>query len=153
MTLVQAFHDVSQPASEQLTASRDEEAREDVAYFAGKNWYELDDHTALDVYQYALFWFTPEAFHYYLPAFLAAAPDHPDALYVITLGQLLSTTSDPILAEFRKDRWSRLTSMQWEEVRKQLRLVLQNVARDSALDRELEESLRYIDNQGWKSGV
>ncbi|HEY6167580.1 MAG TPA: DUF6714 family protein [Verrucomicrobiae bacterium] len=74
-----AFTDVAQPADEAITRCPYQcfECTAVAGFFKGKKWPEI---TAADARHYhgALNVFTPEAFHYYVPAFMFASLDSND---------------------------------------------------------------------------
>jgi hypothetical protein len=142
----QGFEHGAPPAETSLTTSRGDEELEDTKPFRGKNWEDLDP-DILPRYQYALFWFTPEAFHYYLPAFLRAGVTTPHAVYVTTLLQLLQPTNDHTLAKFRKERWGLLTDPQIEALEQWLYWLLGQTKPGG--EGEVEDALRVVRDRFW----
>jgi hypothetical protein len=90
----QAFADVQSPDGERLLdfdRNHCEECAEDYDYdmeaFAGKHWKELSS-DFMDTHARTIRSFTPEAFHFYLPAYLIASLDNPEseaADYLLTM--------------------------------------------------------------------
>src|ERR1700741_4292626 len=81
--LAVAWADVDAPQHQDLTIHRCQECDEIAAYFAGKPWQELTNVNELRYHADALFLFSNAAFHYYLPAFMCATLDNPDAADLI----------------------------------------------------------------------
>lgn len=75
-TIEEAFANVSYPGDNNITRCpyNCSECRRIAAHFKGKTW---EGHTAEELrgYQVALTLFTPEAFHYFLPAFMLVSMD------------------------------------------------------------------------------
>ena len=90
---------VGKPPHGRINASVDDESAEDTEAFRRRDWRDLNV-DVLEKHQAALFWFTPEAFHFYLPAFLRASVNtaNPNAIYVHTILQLMT-------AGFSDARW------------------------------------------------
>jgi len=97
--------------NEGLCGSKGDEAESDVAAFAGRHWGDIDESVLLTHYN-ALYWFTPAAFCYYLPAFLACGLRHPRSTFVVSLIQLLRPTRSAEQHAFRVKRWGRLNTEQ-----------------------------------------
>jgi hypothetical protein len=87
-TIERAFRDVPYPGDDKITHCpyNCAECRRVAAFFKGKEW---TGHTAEELrgHHVALSLFTPEAFHYFLPAFMLVSLDHhekgdviPDAI-------------------------------------------------------------------------
>ena len=105
------FSDLPRPRAKDLRAFEGTEEKEDTAPFEGRDWQDIDSDTISEHY-YALYWFTPQAFLYYLPAFLRVGVNSPKAIHVIKILQLLQPVEDPTLAQFRRERWQLLTDDQ-----------------------------------------
>jgi hypothetical protein len=75
-----AFAGTPRPAGELVATTYDDEGVS--AYFAGKSWrgHPVSD---LRLHEVALCFFTPEAFRYYLPAFMLASLEDPEVADVI----------------------------------------------------------------------
>jgi hypothetical protein len=141
-----SFAQVPRPSDEDLVESPGHEELEDTEPFRGKAWDEIG-HPTLLRHQYALFWFTPEAFHYFLPAFLCAALDNPGSLYTTTILQFLSPTDDKTLATFAKERWSLLTDAQIQALDEWLSYLL--LRAKPGAEGELEDAIRVVRERLW----
>lgn len=153
MTLLEiiegAFENVERPDDKDYTSSKGGEAYEESSEFFGKDWQSLSP-SFLEKYRGVLHWFTPEAFQYYLPAFLktAVATNDQYALYVHTVLFLLRPGPDGH-EEFRKARWSRLTEKQIGALRAWLDWLLEKAVSDRILAAEVREALDVLDAQLW----
>jgi hypothetical protein len=87
-TIEKAFRDVPYPGDDNITRCpyNCAECRRVATFFKGKEW-TGHDAVELRAYHVALSLFTPEAFHYFLPAFMLVSLDHyekgdviPDAI-------------------------------------------------------------------------
>jgi hypothetical protein len=145
-TIERAFATVHRPSDENLCASVGYEELKDTEPFRGRDWRDLDPAVLLR-HQYALFWFTPEAFHYYLPAFLIAGIQRPRALYVITLLQILRPTKGAAAAAFARERWTLLTNSQIQALEEWLSWLLSQ-AKPGAKG-EIEDALRVVKERFW----
>ncbi len=146
----EAFAEVPQPPEDDLCASFGDEALEDTEPFKGKEWQELRDVELLDEFQYALFWFTPEAFRYYLPAFLLGGFQKPNAVFVLTILQLLWPGDDEESAVFRKQRWGLLSEEQRAALQEWLSWLLANhTTRESVFESEVKEALDCVTKRIW----
>jgi hypothetical protein len=99
-----AFADLGAPPADGISEVpwNDEGTTE---FFTGKPW---QGHTpeALNQHSFALLAFTPEAFHYYLPAFLIASLEAPDEAPVDSVISAISPPKDnPKRPSFWR-RWS-----------------------------------------------
>jgi hypothetical protein len=144
----QAFADVPMPSAKDFCASFGPEAAEDTEPFVGKKWQDLDP-DFIDRYQGALFWFTPEAFHYYLPAFLKAGLARPKAVHVVTILQLLQPTSAETRFEFRKQRWKRLSEPQILALADWLRQLQPHAQPGGVFDEEIKQGLQIVQDRYW----
>lgn len=142
-----AFADVERPDDKDYTRSNGGEAYEETAAFFGRNRGALAA-DFLETHRGVMHWFTPEAFHYYLPAFLSAAveTDDPYALYVHTILFLLRPNSHQ---DFRRARWSKLDDKQIDALRAWLRWLLDRAVNDDILTGEVREALDVIDSRLW----
>ena len=133
-----------------LAASAGQEAYEEANAFSGKQWTELD-RDFIHRFRDAVFWFRPDAFHYYLPAFMRAAEVGRgcDELFVGNLLTLLNHDPDPKLAEFRRERWSLLTG---DQVTALLEWLLALRARTSPAEPDwdrLESAIAIVETRAW----
>jgi hypothetical protein len=146
----QAFAEGSPPAAQNLCATPDDESLEETEVFSGKQWRELDS-DFLHRYRDALFWFTPEAFHYYLPAYLVAAlvTGDENALYVHNLLFLIRPTRDDSLNEFRKERWEQLTDAQIQALESWLSWLLGKATPPGVFQREVQQALEKVRERYW----
>jgi len=123
----EAWRDVPYPGDDKICPPKlyDDEGIPD--YFAGTTW---RDHTPVNLrYNSAAFtFFTPEAFHYWLPAFMIAAITDPKEADVI-LEYISWSVSDSYAAE----RWPLFSQTQREAVAAYLRFQIENFA-DSSKD-------------------
>src|SRR5664279_4835008 len=81
--VIAAWAHVPPPEEASITDHRCEECDEITAYFAGKSWKEITNLDDLSYHADALFLFSNVAFHYYLPAYMLAALENPDAVGVV----------------------------------------------------------------------
>ena len=109
-----AFASSDRPEPSQYITSRDVEAVEDSSEFVGRDWAGLSNDLLAANYN-VLFWFTPKAFHYYLPAFLIAAlkANDKDALYVHAILQILR---ELVGKDFCRERLALLSAEQLESI-------------------------------------
>lgn len=142
----QAFAEVIRPPSDKLIAFQGDEEKEDTEFFKDRLWQEVDP-SILSRHHYALYWFTPEAFHYYLPTFLFAGLTEPSSVYVITIFFLLKPTNDETLAKFRKERWKLLSEAQIQVLEKWLLYLHSQVKPGGEV--ELEDALRVVRERYW----
>lgn len=102
-----AFADRQKPKTLTESASLSKHELEDVIFFQGKDWGTLsgDD---IQPHHEAIFWFSPEAFCYYLPGLLSAGikENRPDLLVFDSIINMLDRSADPYLwDEFFMHRW------------------------------------------------
>ncbi|BCM89691.1 hypothetical protein IAD21_01538 [Abditibacteriota bacterium] len=81
-----AFDDVSYPGDDNIgiLGGRDD-AKRVTEWYRGVDWRSLTPDT---IWSFGLSWMTPEAFHYYLPAYLLAPIDDGADAYEFTLNSL-----------------------------------------------------------------
>lgn len=137
-----AFSNVQAPDDDNLAASVGEEAREETDPFRGRQWQDLDPEF-VETHLNGLFWFSPEAFHYYLPAFLRAGLAKPKSDLALEVLLFLRPEKDPQLAAFSKERWGLLSDEQIRTVEAWLREVF------PADNGGLQEALKVIDKRYW----
>lgn len=78
-----AWASVLPPEEAAITDHSCDECDEITAYFAGKVWHEITNLGDLSYHADALFLFSNVAFHYYLPAYMCATLENPDAVGVV----------------------------------------------------------------------
>jgi len=88
--LVSAWSGFEPPPLDRITTHKCSECDEIADYFGGTVWYDLTDINALRYHEVALALFAPEAFHYYLPAFMRATLRDPSGADVIPEGIMSS---------------------------------------------------------------
>jgi hypothetical protein len=149
--IVAAFADVPAPDEGRLH-DRSTEAAADCEPFQGKRWQEVPAEV-LDRHQYALFWFTPEAYHYYLPAFLRAGLVAPDAVFVLSILQQLMPTDNEARARFRQARWGRLSPAQLAALQQWLQWLHEQAPPGGVFQEEISDALNVVlDRHWWRSG-
>jgi hypothetical protein len=139
-----AFAEVPQPEDDQVVGSYGEEPLEEVAPFIGKKWNDLDPNVVAEHPDALLYWFTPAAFHYYLPAFLKAGWAHPEAEFVFDILQSLEPDEKENLASFTRKRWGRLNDRQVEAVIMWLTAIFPS---DST---ELQDAVAVLTQRYWQ---
>ena len=144
--VARAFQKTPKPGSDELTRSRGDEELEDTAQFRDLDWNSIE-HDVIEKHYYALFWFTEQAFHYYLPAFLLAAIETPRSTFVITLVLLLKPNKDKTKEVFRRERWSMLNATQVEALETWLARLHELAPADGK--GELEDALRVVRSRYW----
>src|SRR5262245_36150941 len=143
-----AFAEVPRPPDDRICGTYGDEARDDTEPFKGRDWRDLEP-DLLEFYHYALVWFTPEAFHYYLPAFLIGGLDHPDAIYVVSVLQMLRPNEDPSLDPFSRARWQQLNDEQIGAVEEWLVWLLGQARPESYFAQEVGEALQIVRDRYW----
>jgi len=142
----QSFAGSIQPDEDDVCASTDEEALEDCGLFIGQEWENIDSDAIVD-HQDALFWFSPEAFHYYLPAFMKAGLKEPDAGYILNILLMLRPDTEPSAATFARERWLLFNEMQIASLKAWL--IWAYAAMNRRDDTELEDALRVLEERYW----
>jgi hypothetical protein len=143
-----AFADVTRPKDEDYTTSpRGDEAYEESQQFWGRDWRTLEP-DFLATYRDVLFWFTPQAFHYYLPAFLTipVATDDETPIYVVTILQLLRAIAKP---SFCRERWRMLDDGQVAVLHDWLRWLLTKAPPSGVFHDEITEAIAVIQTRRW----
>jgi hypothetical protein len=94
--------------------------------------------------------FSPEAMHYFLPAFIWCSLTNLDEIDTALDGLLfiMSWTQNPNWMEWRKARWCRLTNEQWEVTQKWLEW-LQTLPTASNL-RDLSSAYNAVSSGIWR---
>jgi hypothetical protein len=146
--IAEGFGDLPPPAADALHTQVGGEAEQDCAPFQGKRWRELTP-DVLDLHHYALFWFTPQAFHYYLPAFLTGGLAAPDAVFVVTILQILQPSDRESLAAFRQTRWALLSDSQIEALEAWLRWLLTQAPPGGVFAGEINDALKTVQQRFW----
>ena len=148
----EAFSGVPLPKADNLAASGGAEAFEEANAFRGQPWQELDA-SFLHRYRDALFWFTPEAFHYYLPGFLAASIETEDAnaLYVHNVLSFLRPPGSENLVRFRRERLSMLSSSQLRVLEKWLEWLRTQAIAGGVYEEELNEACEVVRFRAWET--
>jgi len=121
----EAFADVPYPGNNQIIDFRcdwDLEAAEVYRYFGKKHWREIDWKILRDAGTDAIFFFTPQAYRFFLPAYQIACMEHNDEMGVIPEYFLGTLESHPLHPHsvFRKlflERCDKLTGKQKRVVR------------------------------------
>ena len=142
-----AFAEVPRPSNARFTETTSGEEYEEASAFFGQTPEQVG-HAQLVQYREVLFWFTPEAFHYFLPAFLreAVARDDPDALYVDMIVRLLMEPDDA----FARARWKRLSDLQNRALHAWLAWLRDQQAPESSARAELEWALLMLEKDAFR---
>jgi hypothetical protein len=148
MRLDKAFANVPRPGDEPLASSSRPEECEDTEPFRGKIWQELGLNF-LERHRNALFWFTPQAFCYYLPAFLNEGLVVPYPDYVVSILNLLSPTENGQAWRFREERWRRLTPPQIEHCEEWLTALLVQAKPGGVFEEEVNRALQAVKDRYW----
>ncbi|MCA9681975.1 MAG: hypothetical protein KC457_07245 [Myxococcales bacterium] len=145
-TIEEAFSEVERPDDRNYTTSKGEAYEEASEYF-GRTREELSPEF-LEQNRGVIFWFTPEAFLYYLPAFLRASveTDDEDALYIHSFLFLLRPNDQE---DFARARWGLLNDKQVTALREWLEWLRDKASNDKILRNEAEEALEAIDARLW----
>ena len=133
-----AFASVPEPMEDEVCSSYGEEAEEETAPFRGRKWVEVDSSTVASHVDALLYWF-----HYYLPAFLKAGLQQPQADFVVDILLSLEPEEDPVLAQFTRQRWGRLDDQQIRAVDAWLRAVF------PPDNTELQDALAVLRKRFW----
>jgi hypothetical protein len=147
-----AFEVEPVPPAGELCGSAGGEAREETGAFAGKPWPELDAAT-VETHAAALFFFTPEAFHYYLPAFLMEplSGGETGSLAVHNVLFALKATGEPAVMRFRRTRWPLLTKKEVAAVEEWLDWLLAHADGAVFAQEVATASTAFRDRFWWKS--
>jgi hypothetical protein len=148
-----AWRDVPYPGDGHIIHPGPPDIDDIVDYFAGTTW-RGHDATDLRCHSAAFSYFTPEAFHYWLPAFMIAAVRDPRSADVI-LDNIPSVVAPEHPYDWRErdrehDTWRRFTQPQRDAVAAYLRYQIeQNAAYDdpSAAEREALKRLETLPSQ------
>ena len=94
-----AWHDVPYPGDDKIFTPASYDDEDIVNYFGGTTWRA---HTPADLRAHcsAFIFFTPEAFHYWLPAFMIAAIQDPDEADVV-----VDNIPDSLTDSCASERW------------------------------------------------
>ena len=135
-----------------LSASPVRESYVEANAFKGMNWKEVARDFA-HRYRDAVFWFTPNAFHYYLPAFMAATlyGKGMDELFAGSIVRLLRFDEDLGFRKFRKERWSLLADGQCAELLRWLIFLRNTVDDESIYTEDLEAAIETVKARAWES--
>lgn len=142
----QSFAGSIPPDEDDVCASTDEEALEACGLFIGKEWEDIDS-DAIAEHQDALFWFSPEAFHYYMPTFMKAGLKEPDASYILNILLMLRPDVEASAITFARERWLLFNDAQIGALKKWLNWTYAAMNRRN--DTELEDALRVLDERYW----
>lgn len=147
--IAKAFAQVPRPEDKDYTSSTGGEDYEESSQFFGKDWHTLSP-DFLHTYRDVLFWFKPEAFLYYLPAFLNASivADDENAIYVHTILQLLKKKSEN---SFSRARWGQLSDDQIRVLHEWLKWVLSKAPPGGVFAGEINEAIDTIKERRWWS--
>ena len=114
-----AWRDVAYPGDDKIFR-RDSYDDEDIAnYFGGTTW-QGHDPVKLRAHSSAFTFFTPEAFHYWLPAFLTAAIENPEEADVI-----VDYIPRSVSNEYAPNRWPLFSLSQRQAVAAYLRFQIE----------------------------
>jgi len=146
----QVFPEVHPPVIEDLCEASGDEAHEETEVFEGKHWSELSPEF-LHIYRDAIFWLTPEAFYYYLPAFMRASVITEDinALFVHSILQLLEPSYSDTSAAFRKKRWMLLSDEQIVVLEDWLHWLLDRATPQGVFEDEVMRAIQVVQNRYW----
>lgn len=142
-----AFASVPRPADRDYTTDAGGEGLEESSAFFGKDWRGLMP-DFLHTYRDVLFWFTPSAFHYYLPAFLCASldVDVKSSIYVDTLLRLLRADAED---SFSRERWGRLSEEQIGVLEDWLDWLALEASSDPGFARDVSEAREAVRERYW----
>ena len=142
-----AFSGVERPAESRYTPAKSGEAYDAASMFFGRDRRSLEP-AFLEEYYSVLSWFTPEAWHYYLPAFLIAYVSSPgaDPLYIYSI--VFSLIPDG-LGDYRKVRWGRLNEAQIGAVRAWLDWVLLAVRDNRPYAGKVKDAIEALEARIW----
>jgi hypothetical protein len=144
----QSFGGRALPMPEDLSSSLRED--EEIKRFAGRHWQDLDPEFLRQNYD-AIPLFTPEAFSYYLPAFMLAAVNTgspPDALYVDSILHMLRPNDDPATETYQRRRWEQLTAHEVEALDQWLHW-LEQTSSDAYFKQEVQQVLQLVRARHW----
>jgi len=113
-----AFGDRGQPSVVTTSKQLSDLEYEEVMAFSGKTW-DAVTFDMVEQYADAVFWFTPEAFCYYLPGFLVAGlqADRRDSnAYDALIGMLDRSAEPAYWDEFFLERWPLLSGDELDAV-------------------------------------
>lgn len=124
--IVSAFADVPYPGDDRLGDPDGRDDGEDVTEgFRGKDWRSLKPD---ELWPDALFWMTPEAYHYYFPAYLLAAmKGNAGDIFDSVLVHLTPPLDTDNAADNFHERHNSFTAAQKQVVRDFLDLVLEEI--------------------------
>lgn len=114
-----AWADVPYPGDENIFTPDSYDDEDIVNYFQGTTW-RGHDPVALRAHSSAFTFFTPAAFHYWLPAFMIAAIENPHEADVI-LDQIPQSLSN----QYARERWTLFTKTQRNAVVAYLRFQIE----------------------------
>jgi hypothetical protein len=117
--LEHAWEGMDPPSPDGITAHVCPECEEVAGYFGGRRWQELVNADELRYHECALSLFTPQAFHYYLPAFIRATLRDPKGADVIPDGITFAFESE--LGAASRERLPLFTAAQRQSVARFLR--------------------------------
>lgn len=129
-------------SSEQLS----ENERKEVLFFQGKHWSDVTC-DQLEASHDVVFWFSSEAFCYYLPGILSAGikEKKPDLLVYYSIIEMLDRSPNPRYWDsFFLERWPRLTAKECEVVQEWV-LWLASINDSTYHDKTYSRALETLD--------
>ncbi len=115
-TIERAFSDVAYPGDSALVSGCDPESEEVAAVFKGHHWKEMRVNI-LQPQSEAIFFFTPEAYHFFLPAYLLAMVSDIEEADTIVGSVIFSLLAEGPFAASAEGRIALLSSEQRAAVR------------------------------------
>lgn len=142
-----AFSSVKRPDDSDYTISKGE-AFDESSEFFGRSWQELDA-DFLERNRGVIYWFNPEAFYYYLPAFLKASLVTNDVGYCFIDSILFLLLPPDEKEDFHLARWRLLNDDQISVLRRWLVWLSDMAQANGSLQHEANEGLDVIDSRLW----
>jgi len=114
-----AWRDVPYPGDDKIFTPESYDDEDIVRYFGGTTW-RSHSPTGLRCHSSAFTFFTPEAFHYWFPAFMIAAIQDPEEADVV-VDRIPSSLSD----SYASKRWPLFTCAQKQAIAAYLRFQIE----------------------------
>jgi hypothetical protein len=114
-----AWHEVPYPGDDKIFTPASYDDENIISYFGGTSW-RGHEAANLRAHSSAFTFFTPEAFHYWLPAFMIASIQNPEEADVV-VDQIPNSLSD----SFASARWPQFSASQRQAVAAYLRFQIE----------------------------
>lgn len=138
LAIESAWQGVPYPGDDKIFTPDSYDDEDIINYFSGTTW-RGHDAASLRAHSSAFTFFTPEAFHYWLPAFMVAAMQNPQAADVV-----VDRIAWSVSGEYAAQRWPLFSPAQRQAVAAYFRFQIENFPESADDERQALEAFEQF---------